>query len=600
MSTIKSSTLKSNNENMTINADGASSEVKFQANGVEKASISSAGAFTSTTIDATALTGNLPAIDGSSLTGLDTALAYNQGGTGATNRTVENKLQESVSVKDFGVTGDGTTDDTTTIQAALDYVLSSGKSLYFPAGVYKTGQLTLQPSSGKNYPKIYGENPGRSLELSTTGSTSNMKGISVLWFQNTSGVSLDIGNDSTEVFAPTIENLAFVGTSNQKLASPTTSNTGIRMRKCRNARFENVTIHGFHTGLYNHDGWVHSFDHVHISYCHRGMYFGDASNKMTLLDPQVPHCQYGIFIGGGADHTLISPWCEQNVHGIIIGGDDASYNVKSVSILDGHYENISSEAIIMGRKDSNHAETNAGAAVSIADSDNTVEHITIQSGHWDSIGADVSTRKLWVSGQVSDICSLIGDFGSFDYNQIGGTGIDYLNFAATNLNLVGSKIPAASARISANGPARDVYLFHKTGLSEGSATWNDVFQINVSNGDNIAIIVVDYMIVTNLVRKMRQGQIIIEVGRYPGQNTANAIQTVRAANDLTIYSSLTWYTNNFQTTALTGGTGSTQTFNLQCQADNNQSQSYNIMARAEVINGHKNASLPRFITLSEV
>ena len=64
------STLKSNNENMTINADGASSEVKFQANGVEKASISAAGAFTSTTIDATALTGNLPAISGASLTGV--------------------------------------------------------------------------------------------------------------------------------------------------------------------------------------------------------------------------------------------------------------------------------------------------------------------------------------------------------------------------------------------------------------------------------------------------------------------------------------------------------------------------------------------------
>jgi len=68
------STLKSNNENMTINADGASSEVKFQANGVEKASISSAGAFTSTTIDATALTGNLPAISGASLTGVGKVL----------------------------------------------------------------------------------------------------------------------------------------------------------------------------------------------------------------------------------------------------------------------------------------------------------------------------------------------------------------------------------------------------------------------------------------------------------------------------------------------------------------------------------------------
>jgi hypothetical protein len=64
MSTIKSST-----EHLTLNADGSGKDIKFQANGVEKASISSAGAFTSTSIDATKLSGNLPAIDGSSLTG---------------------------------------------------------------------------------------------------------------------------------------------------------------------------------------------------------------------------------------------------------------------------------------------------------------------------------------------------------------------------------------------------------------------------------------------------------------------------------------------------------------------------------------------------
>ena len=61
--------IKSSSDHLTINADGASKDIKFQANGVEKASISSAGAFTSTTIDATKLTGNLPAISGASLTG---------------------------------------------------------------------------------------------------------------------------------------------------------------------------------------------------------------------------------------------------------------------------------------------------------------------------------------------------------------------------------------------------------------------------------------------------------------------------------------------------------------------------------------------------
>ena len=63
------STIASNAEDLILNADGGSSTVKIKINGTEKASISSAGAFTSTTIDATALTGALPAIDGSSLTG---------------------------------------------------------------------------------------------------------------------------------------------------------------------------------------------------------------------------------------------------------------------------------------------------------------------------------------------------------------------------------------------------------------------------------------------------------------------------------------------------------------------------------------------------
>ena len=68
MSTIKSST-----EHLTLNADGSGKDIKFQANGVEKASISSAGAFTSTSIDATKLSGALPAISGASLTGLTSA-----------------------------------------------------------------------------------------------------------------------------------------------------------------------------------------------------------------------------------------------------------------------------------------------------------------------------------------------------------------------------------------------------------------------------------------------------------------------------------------------------------------------------------------------
>ena len=63
------STIKSSSEDLTLDADGTGKSIKFQCNNVEKASIDSSGNFTSTSIDATKLSGALPAIDGSALTG---------------------------------------------------------------------------------------------------------------------------------------------------------------------------------------------------------------------------------------------------------------------------------------------------------------------------------------------------------------------------------------------------------------------------------------------------------------------------------------------------------------------------------------------------
>lgn len=101
-----------------------------------------------TSIDAFIAT--LAGATGSSLVG------YTPSGTGAVTTTVQAKLRQTFSVKDFGATGDGTTDDTTAFQNAL--TAAAGKSLYVPAGTYLCTGLTIY--SGTN---MYGDSPTTSI-----------------------------------------------------------------------------------------------------------------------------------------------------------------------------------------------------------------------------------------------------------------------------------------------------------------------------------------------------------------------------------------------------------------------------------------------------
>ena len=75
-------------------------------------------------------------------------LSFTQAGTGATARTVENKLRDVVSVKDFGAVGNGVADDTAAIQAAEN---ASGY-LYWPAGTYViSSTITLGHSKDRKW-----------------------------------------------------------------------------------------------------------------------------------------------------------------------------------------------------------------------------------------------------------------------------------------------------------------------------------------------------------------------------------------------------------------------------------------------------------------
>ncbi len=128
--------------------------------------------------DATEFTSNITNTNVAANAAIDsTKLSFTQTGAGAVARTVDSKLEDIVSVKDFGATGDGSTDDAVAIQAAIDSV-SSGGIIFFPKGTYIIGtSLGIRSDNtlvGANrYDSVLKTKAGTDITLINDGSAVN-------------------------------------------------------------------------------------------------------------------------------------------------------------------------------------------------------------------------------------------------------------------------------------------------------------------------------------------------------------------------------------------------------------------------------------------
>lgn len=102
--------------------------------------------------------------------------------TGSTaGRTLKDRFADIINVKNFGATGNGVTDDTAAIQAAIN--AANGKTVFIPAGTYAFTSLSVTT----NGTKLVGEGIGTVLRPTrTTGndivfSQCQMAGISDVW-----------------------------------------------------------------------------------------------------------------------------------------------------------------------------------------------------------------------------------------------------------------------------------------------------------------------------------------------------------------------------------------------------------------------------------
>ncbi|WP_081082906.1 glycosyl hydrolase family 28-related protein [Burkholderia cepacia] len=168
-------------------------------------------------------------------------LQYSPAWTSATTRTVQQRLQDRISVKDFGCDSTGASDTTACIQRAINFIASTGNvgQLFFPAGTYLVSG-TLNITSAGIY--LVGDGPYRTT-IQTSSSTA------------------DVVKFNGNFFGGGVSNLSIY---NPNTTTPT-AGAGINVTTASDTSFRNVEIKGTYNGVVTNQTGIVKLSHVSVS-----------------------------------------------------------------------------------------------------------------------------------------------------------------------------------------------------------------------------------------------------------------------------------------------------------------------------------------------
>jgi len=267
------------------------------------------------------------------------------------SRTLQDKLDDYVSVKDFGAVGDGITDDTAAIQRALDRAFSTNqivlqtnyhRTIYFPAGTYIVSETIDIPP----YSRIQGEGK-------RTTSIHGGMSAPIAQFADSFGQVGGYYGSPIDMIDPDIaeyhlSDISFAHTSTEYNQSCLVID-GAWTATFNRCMFKGLLreTSGDHSGSYSLTNPIYDVNRgTNIAaVCINNFATNAAVRNLIFNQCDFLDHNYGIEINNEVRGVTITSCYFDHLYHSIIGGNNSSYIPYGVSIIDNYFRWSAAEAM---------------------------------------------------------------------------------------------------------------------------------------------------------------------------------------------------------------------------------------------------------------